>query len=369
MTSTAVTHSAWTVAVPVGSRSRIPMRSAPGSTSDLLAVRGDRDRRACGTDAAGAPVTSSTAAVSRTVRVTTCSATRKLEISLSPPPSGTRPRVGLRPTSPQHDAGMRIEPPPSFACATGDHAARDRGGRASARAAGGGPGLPRVVRRSVGRRLRGGEEAELGGVGAAEDDEPGVEEALRDCVGVRRPVARVAAGTACPRGAARPRRRSSGPSGGTARRGRARRAASAAAWASARAAFEPLADHGVEPGLTASIRAIAASTSSARGGGARPDQVGLGDSIDVGGIHAATLPTEGHQPAEVDRPRVEHVGAVDHVHPLVVRHGGVDVRRPDPDPVTDAHRLRRPERDVLVRDDEDPCRRRSWGCRGPSPAP
>ena len=31
---------------------------------------------------------------------------------------GTRPRVGLSPTSPQHDAGMRIEPPPSFACAT-----------------------------------------------------------------------------------------------------------------------------------------------------------------------------------------------------------------------------------------------------------
>src|SRR2546423_15132371 len=30
----------------------------------------------------------------------------------------TRPRVGLRPKSPQHDAGMRIEPPPSLPCAS-----------------------------------------------------------------------------------------------------------------------------------------------------------------------------------------------------------------------------------------------------------
>src|SRR5215472_18832656 len=34
-------------------------------------------------------------------------------------PSGLRPRVGLRPTSPQHEAGMRIEPPPSLAWAAG----------------------------------------------------------------------------------------------------------------------------------------------------------------------------------------------------------------------------------------------------------
>ncbi len=30
-----------------------------------------------------------------------------------------RPRLGLRPTSPFHDAGRRVEPPPSLACATG----------------------------------------------------------------------------------------------------------------------------------------------------------------------------------------------------------------------------------------------------------
>ncbi len=31
----------------------------------------------------------------------------------------TRARVGLRPTSPQQAAGMRMDPPPSLACATG----------------------------------------------------------------------------------------------------------------------------------------------------------------------------------------------------------------------------------------------------------
>src|SRR6266536_2345156 len=31
----------------------------------------------------------------------------------------TRPRVGLRPTSPHALAGMRMDPPPSLACATG----------------------------------------------------------------------------------------------------------------------------------------------------------------------------------------------------------------------------------------------------------
>ena len=33
--------------------------------------------------------------------------------------SELRARVGLRPTNPQHDAGMRMEPPPSLACAAG----------------------------------------------------------------------------------------------------------------------------------------------------------------------------------------------------------------------------------------------------------
>ena len=52
-----------------------------------------------------------------TVRVSTPSCTRNCS-----PSSGacdTRPRCGLRPTRPQHDAGMRSEPPPSLPCASG----------------------------------------------------------------------------------------------------------------------------------------------------------------------------------------------------------------------------------------------------------
>src|SRR5262245_12928759 len=34
-------------------------------------------------------------------------------------PCGLRPRVGFSPNTPQQDAGIRIEPPPSEACAAG----------------------------------------------------------------------------------------------------------------------------------------------------------------------------------------------------------------------------------------------------------
>src|SRR4030081_476425 len=34
-------------------------------------------------------------------------------------PSGLRARVGFNPNTPEAEAGMRIEPPPSLACATG----------------------------------------------------------------------------------------------------------------------------------------------------------------------------------------------------------------------------------------------------------
>src|SRR5690606_12173198 len=66
----------------------------------------------------GRASTSRKAAVSRTVRVTTPS-------TVSPAPStmrgpfDTRPRADFSPTSPQAAAGIRIEPPPSLACAAG----------------------------------------------------------------------------------------------------------------------------------------------------------------------------------------------------------------------------------------------------------
>ena len=63
--------------------------------------------------------TSSTAALSRTLRVTTWRITRPAHASCSAGPSDTRPRVGFRPNSPHMLAGMRIEPPPSPAWPTG----------------------------------------------------------------------------------------------------------------------------------------------------------------------------------------------------------------------------------------------------------
>src|SRR5437667_2294850 len=64
-------------------------------------------------------IASSTLAVSRTDRLTTPSIASPCHTSPKSGPSDTRPRDGLRPTSPHSLAGMRIEPPPSLAWATG----------------------------------------------------------------------------------------------------------------------------------------------------------------------------------------------------------------------------------------------------------
>src|SRR5580692_11033112 len=95
-----------------------PIRKGTGSrpTSPANGVAG-------GDSQYGSPVStrqlaSRIAALSRTERVSACN-------TVSPPqpsPPGameTRPRDGLKPNNPQHDAGMRIEPPPSLACAAG----------------------------------------------------------------------------------------------------------------------------------------------------------------------------------------------------------------------------------------------------------
>src|SRR5262245_44395314 len=64
-------------------------------------------------------MTSRIAALSRTVRVTAWPIDSPFHDSPANGASVTRPRVGLRPKRPQHDAGMRIDPPPSVACAAG----------------------------------------------------------------------------------------------------------------------------------------------------------------------------------------------------------------------------------------------------------
>src|SRR6478752_1193958 len=62
---------------------------------------------------------SSIAAVSRTVRDTTPCTAAPCMGSPFVGPDGVNPRPGLRPTRPQHAAGTRIDPPPSFAPAHG----------------------------------------------------------------------------------------------------------------------------------------------------------------------------------------------------------------------------------------------------------
>ena len=75
--------------------------------------------RQYGSPGIGPAMTSSTAALSRTVRVSTCRTTSPDQDSPSSGPSDTRPRVGLSPKSPHMLAGMRIEPPPSPAWPSG----------------------------------------------------------------------------------------------------------------------------------------------------------------------------------------------------------------------------------------------------------
>src|SRR5947209_17117627 len=58
-------------------------------------------------------------ALSRTLMLTTWPQEKPLQPSPRSGPSGLRARVGFRPNTPHAEAGIRIEPPPSLACATG----------------------------------------------------------------------------------------------------------------------------------------------------------------------------------------------------------------------------------------------------------
>ena len=57
--------------------------------------------------------------MSRTLRETMKCTAQPASASAICGPQVTRPRDGLRPTTPQEDAGIRIDPPPSLAEATG----------------------------------------------------------------------------------------------------------------------------------------------------------------------------------------------------------------------------------------------------------
>src|SRR6185369_8352109 len=59
------------------------------------------------------------AALSRTLMLTTWPQENPAQPSPRSGPSGLRARVGFNPNTPQAEAGMRMEPPPSLAWATG----------------------------------------------------------------------------------------------------------------------------------------------------------------------------------------------------------------------------------------------------------
>src|ERR1700745_638612 len=116
--SAAATQSGWPRS-PSGVGVAYPMRSRPGS-----APTSSRNGRAGGGAQYGSPtaapdVTSSSAALSRTERVSACSAAPPAATSPYSGPSGLRARVGLRANRPHRDAGERNEPPRSLPCATG----------------------------------------------------------------------------------------------------------------------------------------------------------------------------------------------------------------------------------------------------------
>ncbi len=95
------------------------MRSRPGSAPTSCSHGRAGEGAVCRSPGTGPAVASSTAALSRTLRVITCSYVSGPQYSPWPGARLVRSRLGLRPTSPQQDAGIRIEPPMSLPWATG----------------------------------------------------------------------------------------------------------------------------------------------------------------------------------------------------------------------------------------------------------
>src|SRR5689334_16911458 len=67
----------------------------------------------------GPEIASIIAALSRTLMLTTWPQENPPQPSPRSGPTGLRARVGFSPNTPQAEAGIRIDPPPSLACATG----------------------------------------------------------------------------------------------------------------------------------------------------------------------------------------------------------------------------------------------------------
>src|ERR1700756_3124992 len=95
------------------------MRSRPGSCPTSCANGRVGGGAMYGLDSSGPWVASSMTALSRTLMLTTWAQEKPLQPSPRSGPSGLRARLGFNPNTPDADAGIRIEPPPSLACVNG----------------------------------------------------------------------------------------------------------------------------------------------------------------------------------------------------------------------------------------------------------
>ena len=218
------------------------MRSRPGSAPSS-STYGRAGGGAITVSPTPGPCTaSSSRAVSRTERLTQSSTLRPLSVRNGP--SVIRPCDGFSPTSPQHDAGMRIEPPPSVAWAIGTMPDRDRGRRAAARPARArarcSTGCASARRRGLGH----GHAAQLRAVRPAERDE------TRRHGSAPRASCRPARSAAPPQGAVAVRHRLPGVVGGQIlqqeRHAAERTVGQVAAVGDLAGVVEPADDHGVE---------------------------------------------------------------------------------------------------------------------------
>src|SRR5688572_27025883 len=92
----------------------------PSNVTAILRRLGDLPamRPSLGSGVSGSSVALRNAAVSRTVRLSAPS-TRRGHVVLAKLPGNRRPRDAFKPNSPQWEAGIRSDPPPSVPCASG----------------------------------------------------------------------------------------------------------------------------------------------------------------------------------------------------------------------------------------------------------
>src|SRR5258707_14200159 len=95
------------------------MRKRPGSRPTSSANGRFGGGATYGLDGSAPWIASSIAALSRTLMLSTWPQENPAQPSPRSGPMGLRARVGFSPNTPDAEAGMRIEPPPSLACARG----------------------------------------------------------------------------------------------------------------------------------------------------------------------------------------------------------------------------------------------------------